>query len=1765
IITSIVAQKLKKSYIDISDSKSIKDLVNGKSAMQNEIISDLQKEFQNQLPDKAEEMPLVELFGQLNNSSGGLGPFSSVRVSKLVNSKMPGGFTIPKIKEMLNKKYGLGPLRADCLLLLGTTFEPENRLANEKDMNSWLEIVANQYAKIFGIQYSQLSVSSSAGKSTTVINSKEFTGLVEKQDVLLNSHLESLNDYFGVSYSKSHEALEETTNKLGEVQAQIDYLLSEQGEVFIEGIKSIFEEEKVRVFDSYWNWSLARADSLFYRMVEMNSKKIKETLMDEFRHLVNCSSIQLVDFLRYKLQILKQENSLTHENKELAAKIELLRDLVNVCEANVELDPLYKGLEKFVGPRTTVNNKGEIQYTETPRAGVNSCVDYLKSMVKGIPNLASRTQDSDISSGLKVEEIVDLINSNSGGGEKTLDLNRISALLSELATRKMGAHTDQSDKAIQLEKDMREFDDFQQFSKQILIKDRIPFLHLRTRFSHEIWNYDPDSTSVYMAAILDISKHGISYSGKSVLVTGCGKNSIGLSLVKALLVSGANVIATTSNFKYDNIKMYEKVYKEHGSKKSSLTVVPFNQSSQTDINNLVDFIYKPKASGGLGLDLDLFIPFAAMSEINRDITCIDSYSELSHRTMLINIIRMVGRIVKNKNELNSVFRPTRVVVPLSLNHGGFGYDGLYAESKIGLQTLFDKWRAESWGGIINIIGVVVGWARGTSLMNQNDIVAEEMEKQGGKTFSPDEIALNVMGLLHPRLSQVSNSGPMYVDISGGFGIMMDFNDRCVKIRNNLMFQSSLQKKIVAETSFDFNMIEGENVERLYKTTQAIPQSKLWLEFPKTKTYDELENLNYMKNMLDLDKTVVLVGYGEVTPYGTAETRWDFEVDENLSTESCIVLAWIMGYIEYFNGKQKDGRYYNGWIDCETKQPIEEKRIRSIYEMKIVQNSRIRNIDPELMRGYNPDERVTIQEIEIQEKMHPIITTQVEAEHFKLRNEDKVKIWSNGDETWSVQFLPGAKLYFPKATKIDSNTVGLLPKGWSAKRYGIDTDTINQVDYLTLLTLVSTCDSLMRAGIEDPYEFYKYVHLTEVGNSVGSFVGGVESFLETCLGRLRDEDVQKDILQETFPSSMSGWINLLLLSSAGPIKIPSTSYSNGLASVSIAVESIQMGKAKVMIAGGQDDVDEEMNLELFLNKELVTASKEQKAGRTVKDHFRPFTNTSDGFVESIGSSTMVLMSARTALEMGVPIYAIIAFCQTNTSSYATYREYVGYGVLSNSRECDPITNMPNPILDISYRKDQLEKRLLEIKKWATEEYSYITSTGFDEYFQTDNFGSNGLVSDRDLFLSSNTSQSKLDLITEVINSISNQENRLRKEAISFWTNEFWRSDKTISPIRGALSCFGLDINDIDVVSMYSSSIIRMDHMELKIADIQFNYLGRTPGNICPVVSQKGLIGHTKSASSVIELTGLIQSINTGIIPGNRISDNISNDYKDYTFTFFPYESYKRPMVKAGILRSYGKSKDCGEMIVVHPDYLLASLDRHEYASYLKKRNQRQIKANRYYQNTLTGLKKHVKIKSDPPFSKEMEELVYMNPNARVSFDPVSETYSFNRFDQITEPESGSINDLIINNTVLALDKIIKNIDKKQICGIGIDIEPVSSLNVENENFITRNFTKKEIEYCKTQSSIASGFTMLWCAKEATIKAITSFNDQHGSNVELWSKGAAAPLIDIEIEDIASDDTYIAASVKFYNKLAELVERIGINTIELNIVFDCMQVVALSVAK
>lgn len=354
----MISNKLKKPLDDITPSKTIKDLVNGKSTLQNEILGDLAGEFGNNLvQEKAEEMPLGELGASMSGSfSGTLGKVTQSLINKLVSSKMPGGYTMPKIKSYLNSSFGLGPKRSESVMLHGLTLEPAARFAEDSQAKDWLKSTAHSYASKTGISFSPVGSGSSSGSApggggaTAVINSEEFETFKFKFSKLILNQLGEFAKYLDVDLQEDSKQLASQKLTAEYLQTQLDLWLEEHGEFYADGIKPLFDTKKVRVYDSYWNWVRQDALQLYYDLIFGRISSINRELVNKCNHLINRTDDyeSMSEFMEYYLK---------HWPNKDDDKYASIRELTTVLSESVrnaiDQDPVYiNGKAKVERQRT---------------------------------------------------------------------------------------------------------------------------------------------------------------------------------------------------------------------------------------------------------------------------------------------------------------------------------------------------------------------------------------------------------------------------------------------------------------------------------------------------------------------------------------------------------------------------------------------------------------------------------------------------------------------------------------------------------------------------------------------------------------------------------------------------------------------------------------------------------------------------------------------------------------------------------------------------------------------------------------------------------------------------------------------------------------------------------------------------------------------------------------------------------------------------------------------------------------------------------------------------------------------------------------------------------------------------------------------------------------------------------------------------------------------------------------------------------------------
>lgn len=1061
------------------------------------------------------------------------------------------------------------------------------------------------------------------------------------------------------------------------------------------------------------------------------------------------------------------------------------------------------------------------------------------------------------------------------------------------------------------------------------------------------WHHDADMTAHLLSSIQSMIQDGLTFESKVVLITGAGSGSIGAEIVKKLLMGGATVVVTTSRDATRAQKFYRDIYKNTAARGAELYVVPFNQASVVDCQKLVQYVYRT-----LGKSIDVFLPLAAMPEQGIELDQLGERSELAHRLMMTNVLRLIGLIVQEKTAQNISCQLTQVLMPLSPNHGIFGGDGLYSESKLGLEGVLNRVSSESWGDKISVCGVLIGWTRGTGLMAGNDIVAEAVEEHGALTFTTEEMALNILALLTNEVSPFWEDDSLLADFSGCLGQIEDLKGITTQARSAIRIESETRIAIQNEDRIQHTMTNALPPQSQPKVDQLRHQQSIRMELPKLPVPScDLFPLAYLQGMADLESTVVIVGFSEIGPWGSSRTRWQMEAFQQLSASGYVEMAWLMGLIKRSNATSPDEI---GWVDAKAGDKLSYEQIQERFGKYIMDNSGIRLIDPDTS-GYDPANKEILQEVAIQDDLPEFETDSATAESFRRKHGKDVLVTQiSGQDRYKVKVKAGARIFVPKAARFSRSMVaGLLPKGWSPSRLGIPDDIIDQVDPVTLYALYCTAEAFLSAGIEDATEVFEHMHVSEVGNFIGSSLGGLQKNQDMFRNTYLDKQVQSDVLQETNPNTPAAWVNMVLLGASGPIKTPVGACATALESLDGALDSITAGKTKMCLVGGVDAFHEDESFAFGAMGATADSGKDFARGRQPKEMSRPMSESRSGFVEAEGGGVQIICTAQVAIEMGLPVYAIVAGTTMASDKIGRSVPAPGQGLLTFAKET-PGAEL-SPYLDVSFRRREMERAIANL-------------TGSNISF------SGGTL----------TPDSSVSSPSSVASGPPPGDEALRLSVAAIrrqWTRDFRQMDPRISPMRAALAAWGLTVDDIGIVSLHGTSTKANDLNETKTLQQQLTHLGRKGP---PLISmcQKSVTGHPKGPAASWMLNGCLQVLQTGLVPGNVACDNVDPALAVNDHLIFPSETMEVGPVKAFLLDSFGFGQKGAQMVGVAPKYLFAALRKEEYFLYVDRYTARKRLANRNFVKAVFT-NSIVRPHDHAAYEPELTSRVLLDPMARAT--------------------------------------------------------------------------------------------------------------------------------------------------------------------------------------
>ncbi|GLB83473.1 type I polyketide synthase [Mycobacterium kiyosense] len=732
------------------------------------------------------------------------------------------------------------------------------------------------------------------------------------------------------------------------------------------------------------------------------------------------------------------------------------------------------------------------------------------------------------------------------------------------------------------------------------------------------------------------------YSAEIAVVTGASKGSIAASVVARLLDGGATVVATTSKLNDERLAFYRELYRDHARFGAALWVVPANMASYSDIDALVDWVGSEQSEslGPQSIHIKdaqtptLLFPFAAPRVVG-DMSEVGARAEMEMKVLLWAAQRLISGLSKIGAERDIASR-LHVVLPGSPNRGMFGGDGAYGEAKSALDAVVSRWHAESsWAERVSLAHALIGWTRGTGLMGHNDAIVTAVEEAGVRTYSTDEMAAMLLGLCDVESKVAASSSPIKADFTGGLAdVELDMAELAAKARAEMTSEAADEDDTPAEG-----------------TIAALPSPPRGYTPAPPPEWDDLD--------VDPADLVVIVGGAEIGPYGSSRTRFEMEVENELSAAGVLELAWTTGLVRWEDDPQP------GWYDTQSGDLVDESELVERYHDAVVQRCGIREFVDD--GAIDPDHASPLLvSVFLDKDFTFVVSSEAEARSFAEFDPEHTVIRPAPDSgDWQVTRRAGTEVRVPRKTKLSRVVGAQIPTGFDPTVWGISPDMANSIDRVALWNIVTTVDAFLSAGFS-PAEVMRYVHPSLVASTQGTGMGGMTSMQTMYHGNLLGRNKPNDILQEVLPNVVAAHVIQSYVGSYGSMIHPVAACATAAVSVEEGVDKIRLGKAELVVAGGLDD----LTLEAIIGfgDMAATADTSMMRGRGIDDakFSRPNDRRRLGFVEAQGGGTILLARGDLALRMGLPVLAVVAYAQSFGDGVHTSIPAPGLGALGAGR-------------------------------------------------------------------------------------------------------------------------------------------------------------------------------------------------------------------------------------------------------------------------------------------------------------------------------------------------------------------------------------------------------------------------------------------------------------------------------------------------------------------
>ena len=347
--------------------------------------------------------------------------------------------------------------------------------------------------------------------------------------------------------------------------------------------------------------------------------------------------------------------------------------------------------------------------------------------------------------------------------------------------------------------------------------------------------------------------------------------------------------------------------------------------------------------------------------------------------------------------------------------------------------------------------------------------------------------------------------------------------------------------------------------------------------------------------------------------------------------------------------------------------------------------------------------------------------------------------------------------------------------------------------------------------------------------------------------------------------------------------------------------------------------------------------------------RPNDKRRNGFVEAQGGGVIMIATGDLVLQMGLPVYGIVAHTSSHSDGIHPSIPAPGLGVASVAAKTDSLLEeeLRNYLSGGLDSKEDTFKEILNLKE---EIKSEINSSKFDELFSKE--------------------------------SVSK---KLKKVLLSYVNQDFYQNDRRLSPLESVLSIYGLTADDIMLVYKHDTSTQANDYNENKLHYTIQSKIGRDKSNPLMVVSQKSLTGHSKGGAGVFQIIGLLQTMEEGKIAGNYSLEDVDIRMNEFPTMCFSDETIEvgKHKIKAGLMTTLGFGHVGIIGLFLHSDVYFACLNQVQRDKYFEKRKLREKYTIYRSHEFKVNLEKPLYVrKMKPPFDSSDELNIFTDSSRRM---------------------------------------------------------------------------------------------------------------------------------------------------------------------------------------